>query len=108
MSNHFGVRLGPRAVAGTPKKFDLVSPDGRVVGDAKYYSMVRGVAPPPAKRSVIAEYVWLLEHVTADHKFLVFGNDRRVAEGWLADYGHLLSGVTFFFLDDAGRLEQLN
>ena len=56
MSEHFGVRLGPGKVAGTPKTFDLVSSDGSIVGDAKYYTMVRGVSPPPAKRSVIAEY----------------------------------------------------
>jgi len=77
MSEHFGVSLAPGRVLGTPKTFDLVSSEGSVVGDAKFYSMVRGERQPPAKRSVIAEYVWLLEHVRAEHRFLVFGNDRR-------------------------------
>ena len=104
MSTHFGVALGPRKVAGTPKRFDLVSSDGSIVGDAKYYTMVRGVSPPPAKRSVIAEYVWLLEHTKAEQRFLVFGNDRRVPEGWLKDYGHLLNGIDFYFIDVQGTL----
>lgn len=107
MSEHFGVPLGSRKVAGTPKKFDLVSLDGSIVGDAKYYTMVRGVSPPPAKRSVIAEYVWLLEHTNAEQRFLVFGNDRRVPEGWLKDYGHLLDGVDFYFIDEAAVLHHL-
>lgn len=107
MSDHFGVPLRPGKVAGTPKKFDFVSPDGTIVGDAKYFSMVRGVATPPAKRSVIAEYVWLLEHTRAAQRFLVFGNDRRVPEGWLRDYGHLLQGIDFYFLDGDAVLERL-
>jgi hypothetical protein len=31
-----GVPLAPGKVANVPKVFDLVSPDGRIVGDAKY------------------------------------------------------------------------
>ena len=107
MGEHFGVPLGPRKVAGTPKTFDLVSPDGSIVGDAKYYTMVRGVSPPPAKRSVIAEYVWLLEHTTASQRFLVFGNDRRVPEGWLKDYCHLVIGVDFYFIDEQAKWSHL-
>lgn len=107
MSGHLGVSLGSGNVAGTPKRFDLVSPDGSIVGDAKYYTMVRGVAMPPAKRSVIAEYVWLLEHTDAERRFLVFGNDRRVPEGWLRDYGHLVKGIDFYFIDADGGLEKL-
>lgn len=108
MTEHFGVPLGPRKVAGTPKRFDLVSADGSIVGDAKYYTMVRGVSPPPAKRSVIAEYVWLLEHATAAQRFLVFGNDRRVPEGWLKDYGHLVKGVDFYFIDEGAQVVDLH
>lgn len=108
LSDHFGLPLSAGRIAGTPKTFDLVSPDGSVVGDAKFYSMVRGKQQPPAKRSVIAEYVWLLEHVKARHRFLVFGNDRRVPEGWLRDYGHLVESVDFFFLDVRGELDRLS
>lgn len=79
-----------------------------MVGDAKFYSMVRGERQPSAKRSVIAEYVWLLEHVRAEHRFLVFGNDRRVPQGWLKDYGHLVvKKMEFFFVDGHEQLEKL-
>ena len=64
----------------------------------------------------ITEHVWLLEHTKAKRKFLVFGNDRRVPELWLNDYGNLLKDVEFYFIDEEeidgevgkeGRLEEL-
>jgi len=107
LSRHFGVILQPGQVPGVPKRFDLVSPDGAIVGDAKYYTLVRGVNLPPAKFSIIAEHVWLLEKTQADRRFLVFGNDAHVPRLWLERYGHLAAGVTFFFLHDDGRLDVL-
>ena len=108
MSVHFGVPLAPGQVPGVPKEFDMVSPDGCIVGDAKYFTLVRGEHIPPAKFSVIAEHVWLLEKTGAEVPFLVFGNDRRVPLMWLERYGHLASNVTFYFLSDDGALEQLS
>lgn len=61
MSNYFGVPLSQRKILNIPKLFDMVSNDGRIVGDVKYFTMVRGKCIPPAKFSVIAEHVWLLE-----------------------------------------------
>lgn len=83
---------------GVHKKFDMVSDDGKYIGDAKFFTMVKGKKLPPAKFSVIAEHVWLLENTEAEHKFLVFGNDRRVPEEWLKRYGNLVKSVKFFFL----------
>ena len=91
--------LSPGKVPGFPKLFDFVSPDKKIVGDAKYLTMVRGKRIPPAKFSTIAEYVWMLEKTDARVKFMVFGNDRRVPEEWLLRYGILASGVRFFFLE---------
>ena len=85
----------------------MVSPDGSIVGDAKYFTLVRGQRLPPAKFSVIAEHVWLLERTGAPTTFLVFGNDRQVPELWLRRYGDLASGIAFYFLTDDGELEQL-
>jgi hypothetical protein len=48
MGNYFGVPLKPGQVSGVPKEFDLVSPDGSIVGDAKYFTLVRGQRLPPA------------------------------------------------------------
>ena len=42
MSKYFHVRLEKRRKPGWPKEFDLVSRDYRIVGDAKYYTMVKG------------------------------------------------------------------
>jgi hypothetical protein len=50
------------------------------VGDAKYYTLVGGKRLLPAKFSVIAEHVWLLEKTEALGTSLVFGNERRVPE----------------------------
>ncbi len=108
MGGYFGLVLRQGHVEGVPKRFDLVSPDGSTVGDAKYFTMVRGRSLPPAKFSIIAEHVWLLEKTTAATKFLVFGNDRRVPEEWLRRYGHLKENVEFYFLSrGSGRPERL-
>jgi hypothetical protein len=89
------------------KRFDFVAPYGRIVGDAMYYTPVRGTRWPPAKAASITEHVWLLEKTGAPETFLVFGNDRQVPVLWLERYGNLVSGVTFFFLSDDGELEEL-
>ena len=104
---HFGTPLLPRRVPNVWKIFDLVSDDLAIVGDAKFFTLVRGVGLPPAKFSVIAEHVWLLEKTAAQTKFLVFGNDRRVPAAWLERYGSLARGVLFFFLSGEGHLAQL-
>jgi hypothetical protein len=107
MSSHYGISLNPQIVPPTLKKFDLVSDDFTIVGDAKFYKMVRGKNLPPAKFSAIAEYVWLLEKIKANKRFIVFGQDRRVPEEWLKRHAHLVENVAFFFLDDSGVLHKL-
>jgi hypothetical protein len=61
LSDRYVVDLTPGSLPGVAKLFDFVSPDRRVVGDAKYFSLVGGVGLPAAKFSIIAEHVWLLE-----------------------------------------------
>jgi len=107
LSQHYGVELEPGYVSGIPKEFDLVSSDQSIIGDAKYYTRVRGKGLPPAKFATVAEYVWLLEKIPAREKFLVFGNDRNVPILWLAKHRHLCQGIKFFFLTDDGELELL-
>ncbi|MEE9340970.1 MAG: hypothetical protein V3V21_04835 [Thermoplasmata archaeon] len=108
MSQYFNMDLRPGQLSGCPKLFDFVSSDRKIAGDAKYLTMVRGKSLPPAKFSVIAEHVWLLEKTEVDRRFLVFGNDRRVPEEWLKRYGGLVDNVEFYFLDESGSLEKLN
>jgi hypothetical protein len=107
MSIRLGVPLMAGKVPDVPKKFDMISPDGDLVGDAKYFTLVRGKRPPPAKFSNISEHVWLLEKTGAPTTFLVFGNQREVPELWLERYGDLASTVDFYFLTDEGELEIL-
>jgi len=99
LSRRYNTHLSRGVIPGIPKTFDFLSPDHRVVGDAKYFTMVRGEGNPSAKLSVISEYVWLLDGVEAEHKFLVFGNDRRVPEAWLRKHRDMVKGVEFLFLD---------
>jgi hypothetical protein len=107
ISDYFGVPLKPGRVSGVPKEFDLVSLDGSIVGDAQYFTLMRGQRLPLAKLSVIAEHVWLLEKTGAPITFLVFGNDRQLPSLWLERYGHLVGDVAFYFLTDEGELELL-
>jgi hypothetical protein len=107
MGNYFGVSLKPGQVSSVPKEFDLVAPDGCIVGDAKYFTLVRGQRLPLSKFSIVAEHVWLLDKTGAPTTFLVFGNDRQVPSLWLARYGHLVGDVAFYFLTDRGELELL-
>lgn len=109
MSAFFGVPLSKRMVSNVQKVFDMVSLDCKIVGDAKYFKFFSGVSTPHTNFSVIAEYVWLLEKTSAEHKFLVFGNDRRILLKWLKKYGHLVKDVKFYFLDEQSKkLKKLN
>jgi hypothetical protein len=107
MGQHFGMPLAPGRVGDVQKLFDLVSVDKHIVGDAKYFTLVGGERLPPAKFSVIAEHVWLLEKTGAPALFLVFGHDRQVPELWLKRYGKLAGRVAFFFIEDNGALQVL-
>lgn len=107
LSSLSGVPLEPGRLANVPKTFDLVSADGKIVGDAKFFDLVRGQHTPPAKFSIIAEHVWLLEKTEAQCRFLVFGNNRSVPVQWLKKYGALVQNVVFLFLDQEGGVEVL-
>jgi len=108
LSTHFGVPLAPDSADSVRKLFDLVSPDRQIIGDAKYCTLVRGSASPPAKFSVIAEHFRLIEETGAPTTFLVFGDDRSVPERWLERYGNLVGQVASCFLGDDGSLARLN
>ena len=107
MTLHIGVGLSERQVAPVPKRFDMVSADGRIIGDAKFFTMVGGERMPPAKLAEISAMVWLLQNTYATRRFLVFGNDKRVPVAWLAKYGSLAPQIEFFFLADYGDLSKL-
>ena len=107
MSQYFGVKLAEKKPRGFPKRFDMVSADQSIVGDAKFLTLVRRKKTPPAKLMEICAHVWLLEKVDATNRFLVFGNQRRVPEMWLEKYGNLVQNVEFYFIDSRENVENL-
>src|SRR4030095_16801739 len=96
LGDFFGVSLTECRMPGFAKKWDLVSEDHTIIGDAKYLSLVDGVRPPPAKLMEITGHVWLLEQTNAPIKFLVFGNQREVPDLWLKKYGLLKRSVDLY------------
>lgn len=107
MSEYFDTVLVSGSAPGVRKEWDMISPNCGIIGDAKYFTMVHGKRLPPAKFSIIAEHVWLLEKTGAATTFLVFGNDMQVPKQWLRRHGHLVSITSFYFLTDEGMLECL-
>lgn len=102
LSDLWDLQLTERSVlvGGTvPWKFDLVSADHKVVGDAKW---LKNIPVPAAKWQAIAEYIWLLQKVPADRVFMVFGQDREVAERYLDRVRPLTKPVQFLYLDGDG------
>lgn len=102
-SKLWGIELRSRSVqiAGAVTwQFDLVSPDLRIVGDAKWFKTLK---VPAAKWQAIAEYIWLLQKIPADKTFIVFGHDADVAERFLRRVRPLTAPVEFYFLDETGH-----
>ena len=108
LSARWGTSLQRRPVVlpgGHAEVFELVSGNGRIVGDVVWLAD-RGESPE-AKSAAIAEAVLIVGHVpNADRRFLVFGQDWDVLSRWLARYRLLLDGVEVWFLD-GDRLERL-
>ena len=107
LSARWGTSLQRRLASlpgGEAPMFELVSGNGRIVGDVVW---LEGRGDADAKAAAIAEAVLIVGHVTkADRRFLVFGQDWDVLSRWLARYRLLLDGVEVWFLD-GDRLERL-
>jgi hypothetical protein len=90
---------------GTAEAFELVSGNGRIVGDVVWLAD-RGRSYE-AKAAAIAEAVLIVGHVAnADRRFLVFGEAWDTLTRWLTSYRAILDGVEVWFL--AGdKLERL-
>lgn len=102
LSNLWQTELHERTVnvaGAVPWKFDLVSTDGRMVGDVKW---LKNIPVPAAKWQAIAEYIWLLQKVDAETVFMAFGRDAEVAERYLKRVRPLTSPLKFYFLDGTG------
>ena len=108
LSARWGTTLQRRQAVlpgGVAHPFELVSGNGRIVGDVVRLAD-RGHTLE-AKSAAIAEAVLIVGHVTnADRRFLLFGEGWDVLSRWLTSYRLLLDGVELWFLD-GDRLERL-
>jgi len=107
MSDYFGTLLKNVIISGFPKRFDMVSNDCQIVGDAKWKALPMDGAARKVLFEEISTYVWLLEKIKASRRFIVFGNDMRVPEAWLRKYGGLPTTVEFYFWDGKGSVIRL-
>jgi hypothetical protein len=108
LSSRWGTSLQRRQAilpGGVAQTFELVSGNGRIVGDVVWLAD-RGPSYE-AKAAAVAEAVLIVGHVhNAVRRFLVFGEEWDVLARWLTSYRALLDGVEIWFL--AGdKLERL-
>lgn len=107
LSSRWGTVLQRRQAmlpGGVAQAFELVSGNGRIVGDVVWLTD-RG--PWEARSAAISEAVLIVGHVANAHRrFLVFGEEWDSVSRWLSLYRGVLDGVELWFL--AGdRLERL-
>lgn len=89
-----------RLRTGAAKRFDLVSPDGTVVGDVKWFLHSKD---PAAKIDNIGFYVWLLKEIpNTERVFLLFNQNAReaVEREFLRRFRQLASPVEFYYFDE--------
>ena len=107
LSSRWGTVLQRRQAmlpGGVAETFELVSGNGRIVGDVVWLAE-RG--PYEAKSAAISEAVLVVGHAANAHRrFLVFGEEWDALSRWLSRYRGVLDGVEIWFL--AGdKLERL-
>ena len=107
LSSRWGTSLQRRQAmlpGGVAETFELVSGNGRIVGDVVWLAD-RG--PYEAKAAAISEAVLIVGHAAEAHRrFLVFGEEWDALSRWLSRYRGVLDGVEIWFL--AGdKLERL-
>ena len=108
LSARWGTALQRRTAVlpgGEARVFELVSGNGRIVGEPLWLADAGDRADQ--KWAAIAEAVLIVGHVAkADRRFLVLGQDWDILNRWLARYRTLLDGVEIWYLD-GDRLERL-
>jgi len=99
LSSRWGTVLQRRQAmlpGGVAETFELVSGNGRIVGDVVWLAD-RG--PWEAKSAAISEAVLIVGHAgNAHRRFLVFGEEWDTLSRWLSRYRGVLDGVEIWFL----------
>ena len=113
---HFQVKFQtehPIPIGNPPKnhKFDLVSDNGKYVGECKNYSWTEGGNVPSAKMGFINEAVFYLQHLPSDkYRFVVLRRDidnkhtETLADYYYRTNKHLLNGVFVIEIDVLTKL----
>ena len=95
-------------INGKGKKLDLVNKKLKIAGDVKNYCNTKGGNSPEAKRSILNEYVWILQKLPKRwKKLIVLGEDISMAKNYIRDYDPWLNGVTFYFYHRKSGLKLL-
>jgi hypothetical protein len=98
----------PIPIGNPPKnhKFDLVSENGKYIGECKNYSWTEGGNVPSAKIGFINEDVFYLQHIPSDkYRFVVLRRDvdykhtETLADYYYRTNRHLLNGVHVIEID---------
>jgi hypothetical protein len=92
----FKIELSEKLILPT-KRWDYVSADESIVGDAKLLSYEGSAS---AEKSIISEHVWLLEKIPARVKFILFGGNSNTPVDWLRRWRQLLpENILFLYLE---------
>lgn len=86
------------------RQFDLVSEDSKWIGEIKYYKNNFNLY---SKFSSISEYVWILENLNSENKFIVFGGNKQVPLKWVSKFRSLVKDVKIYFFDGMAMEELL-
>lgn len=84
------------------KKFDLVNEKKLIVGDVKHYKNTEGGNSPSAKRSILNEYILLMQKMEWKKKIIIISKDREMADSYVKSFSSLLKDdynlEIYFFL----------
>lgn len=95
-------------IKGKRKNFDLLNKKFKIVGDIKHYCNTKSGSDPSAKRSILNEYVWLLQMLPgAWKKIMVVGEDYDMVVKYIRDFHCWLESVTFYYYHRKNGLKLL-
>ncbi len=95
-------------IKGKEKSFDLVNKEFKIVGDIKHYRNTKSGSDPSAKRSILNEYVWLLQMLPSKwKKIIVVGEDYDMATKYVKDFSCWLNDVAFYYYHRKSGLKLL-
>lgn len=102
------------AIGNPPKdhRFDLVSADGKIIIECKYYSWTQGNNVPSAKMATLNEAVLYMRCVSYDARKIIImkkeineNRNETFAEYYCRINGHLLNDIEIWQVDDKDMID---